>query len=312
LIYGVDYAWSHPSPAALKAAANPDGTTGKKFVVRYGGSGIDDSKMLTAGELSRLIAADIAAVSNVEGTAGGFRGYSAGQSFARRGRSWFKNLGMPDNRPIYYSADWDVQPGDWPDLKAALDGAASVDGRGNVGLYGGLYAIQQAQRTGAAKWYWQTYGWSTRKQPDGSYKVVWADGTHIQQYRNGVKIDGADCDLNRALTADYGQWGVQEENVDEQSIITALYNDLHRNPGTPNPPGQSGLNQLFRQFVHEETATVLAPIATAVSALRSDVAAVKAQVASGISVDPNAVATAIETAVQKAVAAIAAQIKPGS
>lgn len=30
----------------------------------------------------------------------------------------------------------------------------------------------------------------------------------MQQYRNGVRIDGADCDLNRALPADFGQWTV--------------------------------------------------------------------------------------------------------
>lgn len=308
--WGVDYAFPPiPRPSVLATAANPDGTKGKQFVVRYGGKGTTD-KMLTASELSGLRSHGIDVVANTEGSAGGFRGYAAGQDWARKGRDWFDGLGRPAGRPIYFSADWDVQESDWPDLKAALDGAASIIGRSCVGFYGGLYAIQQAQHTGAATWFWQTYAWSTRKQPDGTNKVVWANGTHMQQYRNGVTIDAADCDLNRALTADYGQWGFQEETMDEQSIITALYNDLHRGPG--DPAGQSGLNKLFRQFVREETANNLKPIVASLQAVAADLGVVKADVASGVSVDPAALAAALETAVGKAVADIAAKINPAA
>lgn len=303
--WGVDYAFPPiPRPSVLAAVTNPDNSKGKDFVVRYGGKGTTD-KMLTASELSGLRAHGIDVVANTEGSAGGFRGYAAGQDWARAGRDWFDNLGRPPGRPIYFSADWDVQEGDWPDLKAALDGAASVIGRSCVGLYGGLYAIQQAQGHGSATWFWQTYAWSTRNG-----NTVWASGTHMQQYRNKVTIDGADCDLNRALTADYGQWGFQGETMDEQSIITALYNDLHRNPG--DPAGQSGLNKLFRQFVREETANDLKPIASSLQAVAADLGVVKADVASGVSVDPAALAAALETAVGKAVADIAAKINPAA
>lgn len=272
--WGVDYAWSHPSPAALKAA-------GKTFACRYIGTNIDDSKMLTASELSALRANGVDVVANVEGSAGGFRGYAAGQRWASNGVAWLNSRGlkMPAGRPIYFSADWDVQPGDWPDLKAALDGAASVIGRSCVGLYGGLYAIQKAQATGAATWFWQTYGWSLRKQPDGTYRTVWADGTHIQQYRNGVSLSGADCDLNRAMQADFGQWGFQGDNMDEQSIISALYADLARNPGTTDPNGQSGLNRLFRQFAREECAMDIAPVKTGLDALKTELDDIKQVIA---------------------------------
>jgi Domain of unknown function (DUF1906) len=223
-IQGVDYAWApHPSTAALKAR-------NIKFACRYVGTGIDDAKMLTGGELRTLRAAGIDVVANVEGSEGGFSSYANGQSWARRGMAWLEPLGFPAGRPIYFSADWDVTSGDWPDLKAALDGAASVIGRDRVGLYGGLYAIQQAQRTGAAKWFWQTYGWSTRKQPDGSYKVVWANGTHIQQYRNGVSIDGADCDLNRAIQPDYGQWGYEGVTMDWDDLLYVKNDNVTDNP----------------------------------------------------------------------------------
>lgn len=203
--WGVDYAWEpHPGPSVLRSQ-------GKTFACRYIGTNIDDAKMLTASEYASLRAQGVDVVANVEGSPGGFRGYAAGQRWANNGVAWINSRGldMPAGRPIYFSADWDVTSADWPDLKAALDGAASVIGRDRVGLYGGLRAIQNAQSSGAAKWFWQTYGWSTRNNV-----IVWADGTHIQQYNNGVRIDGADCDLNRAMQPDFGQWGYQGVNMD--------------------------------------------------------------------------------------------------
>lgn len=225
--YGVDYAWSpHPEPSTLHAQ-------GKTFACRYIGTNIDDGKMLTAGELASLRAAGVDVVANVEGSAGEMRGYAAGQSLARRGMAWLSNKGlsMPADRPIYFSADWDVTSADWPDLKAALDGAASIIGRDRVGLYGGLRAIQRAQATGAAKWFWQTYGWSSRKQSDGTYKTVWADGTHIQQYQNGVRIDSADCDLNRAMQDDYGQWGYDDMAISWDDKLYNQGDNTTDNPG---------------------------------------------------------------------------------
>lgn len=201
--YGVDYAWSpHPRPSTLKAQ-------GKTFACRYIGTNIDDGKMLTAVEYAALRAQGVDVVANVEGTPGGFRGYTAGQRWANNGVAWIKSKGlpMPADRPIYFSADWDVTSADWPALKAALDGAASIIGRDRVGLYGGRYAIQQAKSTGAARWFWQTYAWSGNP-------TQWVPGVHIQQYQNGVRIDGADCDLDRAMQDDYGQWGYNAMAID--------------------------------------------------------------------------------------------------
>lgn len=218
--YGVDYAWSpHPSPATLQAQ-------GKTFVCRYIGTNIDDSKMLTAGELASLRAHGVDVVANVEGTPGGFRGYTAGQRWANNGIDWIRNKGlsMPADRPIYFSADWDVSSADWPSLKAALDGAASVIGRERVGLYGGRYAIQQAKNTGAARWFWQTYAWSGNP-------TQWVSGTHIQQYHNGVRIDGADCDLNRAMQDDYGQWGYDDMAISWDDKLYNQGDNTTDNPG---------------------------------------------------------------------------------
>ncbi len=232
--WGVDYAWSpHPKPSTLKAQ-------GKTFACRYIGTNIDDGKMLTASELSSLRAAGVDVVANVEGSPGGFRGYAAGQRWARNGVAWIndKGLSMPAGRPIYFSADWDVSSADWPDLKAALDGAASIIGRDRVGLYGGRYAIQKAMDSGAAKWFWQTYGWSGNP-------TVWVPGVHIQQYNNGVSIDGADCDLNRAMLADFGQWGYQE--VPDVELTDKIYGQGD-NP-TDNP------NRTVKQVLQDQAIT---------------------------------------------------------
>lgn len=197
---GVDYAGSRPDPAKLFAA-------GKRFVVRYGGPG-GSWKHLTATEARSLIGAGLAIVANAEGTASGLRGRAAGADWARSADAHFRSLGMPANRPIYLSADWDVTASQWPSVAEALRGAASVIGAARVGIYGGRNAIRWARQDRVAAWYWQTYAWSGG---------VWVAGNHLEQYRNGVSLAGGDVDLCRAKVADYGQWGQgtqpQEDDV---------------------------------------------------------------------------------------------------
>lgn len=189
---GVDYSDSRPSPAGLYAA-------GKRFACRYGGMGTAD-KWLTATERDALHSAGLAIVANVEGTSRGLIGGArAGAQWATTADNHFRALGMPYNRPIYLSVDWDVQAVEWPTVLQAFQAAALVLGESRVGIYGGRRAIEWAQRDGAAAWFWQTYAWS------GS-PTTWVPGVHIQQYRNNVTVAGGACDLNRAMTVDYGQW----------------------------------------------------------------------------------------------------------
>lgn len=190
-IEGVDYAFPpHPSPASLVAA-------GKQFVVRYGGPGTED-KWVHADEAQALAAAGLWIVANAEGSAAGLaNGFNAGVSWAQSADTWFRGIGMPRDRPIYFSVDFDTDSGDWSQLEAAMDGAAAVIGRDRVGVYGEYSIVAHLHGTGRAAWSWQTYAWSTGR---------WYVGNHLEQYKNGVSIGGADCDLNRAMQADYGQW----------------------------------------------------------------------------------------------------------
>lgn len=208
-IEGVDYAWNGPSPAALKAA-------GKHFACRYGGPG-SDGKQLHAAELAALRAVGIDVVANAEGTAGGFVGTSAGRSWAQQAINHFKALGMPDDRPIYFSVDFDAGSSDWPGIDDALRGAASVIGAARVGVYGSYKTVAHCRAAGTARWFWQTYAWSGGQQPP-SY-------VHLYQYHNGATIGGGDCDLTRALLPDYGQWGYQQEDEMTKDEFLSLLKD---------------------------------------------------------------------------------------
>jgi hypothetical protein len=222
-IEGVDYSFSRPSAAALKAA-------GKRFAVRYGGPG-SAGKQLTSGELRDLRANGIDVVANAEGSAAGFKGTSAGVSWAGAAQSYFAALGMPTNAPIYFSVDWDAGSADWGGIDAALRGAASVIGAARVGVYGSYDVVAHCHAAGTARWFWQTYAWSGGKTPP-SY-------VHLYQYKNGVTIGGADCDLTRALQPSYGQWYGGEDMSFEDDQIPVKYPSV--NPDNPNWTGPNAL-----------------------------------------------------------------------
>src|SRR5512139_2450678 len=132
---GVDYAFPpRPSAAALAAA-------GKRFAVRYGGPGSSDKQLDTA-EAQALASAGVWIVANAEGSAGGLAGgFAVGASWARTADAHFRACGMPADRPIYLSADFDVTSVGWPAVRDALTGAASVIGLSRVGVYGGRKAV---------------------------------------------------------------------------------------------------------------------------------------------------------------------------
>lgn len=199
---GVDYAWDRPSVAGLVAA-------GKRFVVRYGGPG-SYGKQLDAAECQALLAAGLSIVANAEGTANGLLGgRTAGMAWARSAEEHFRALGMPADRPIYLSVDFDADGSDWPAIDAALRGAAEVIGAGRVGVYGGFDTIAHCAAAGTARWFWQTYAWSAGR---------WHDRAHLRQYDNHVPLAGGTVDLCKAMVDDYGQWG--QGRIDDMANFT--------------------------------------------------------------------------------------------
>jgi hypothetical protein len=188
---GVDYADSRPDPACLRR-------NGKVFAARYVGGRL--SKRITKVEADRLLHAGIKIVTVWEGTAGEMaRGRAAGVSAGLAARSQASAAGMPVNRPIYFALDVDpasLSRAQRDNCGAYLDGAATVIGRQNVGLYAGFSMIE-ALCPHTAPWGWQTVGWSQGR---------WSAKAHLQQYRIEVSMCGGIVDLDRATRADYGQW----------------------------------------------------------------------------------------------------------
>ncbi|UGT39009.1 DUF1906 domain-containing protein [Nocardia yamanashiensis] len=197
--FGLDYAAGRPSASAIRAA-------GYDFVVRYLSSGGPTlpGKLLTPDEADDLRAHGISIVSNWETTAARMLdGYGAGVTDARAGLAQVLRCGGRRDRPIYFSADFDATPQQQEPINAYLDGAASVLGRANVGIYGGYWPLSRALDAGTASWGWQTIAWS-----GGNVDP------RISIFQTGeqVYVGGVECDVNTSDRADFGQWDfVQEE-----------------------------------------------------------------------------------------------------
>jgi hypothetical protein len=189
---GLDYAWSHVPPAAVKAA-------GFGFAARY--LSHDASKNLTKLEAFSLISLGVAIVLVWEDTAqGALRGHAGGVADALAADSQARACGLP-GAFIYFAADWDVTPAQQAAVNAYLDGCASIIGMARVGLYGGFWPCSRAREVHRASKYWGTLAWS------GSN---WANTTFTPDVMQGaqVTIDGVSVDLDTGGAAgpDFGQW----------------------------------------------------------------------------------------------------------
>jgi hypothetical protein len=186
--YGVDYAWARPSASHLKSE-------GYTFVARYL-SYDTTGKNLTAGEVSALKAAGIDIVANWEwGADDALDGFNRGVEHAKAADKQAAALGMPSDRPIYFSCDFDATPGQQAAIDAYMDGVASVIGRSRTGAYGGYYVIKRLFDHGKITWGWQTYAWSGGQ---------WDSRAQVRQIQNG--IEGGQLDKDEAVAADFGQW----------------------------------------------------------------------------------------------------------
>lgn len=191
-VFGIDYAWGRPSVAAMKKA-------GVKFVARYLSHDIT-GKDLTAAEARTLSDAGFWIVVVWETTASrALAGRAAGVADATAADKKAKACGMPAGRPIYFAVDFDATASQQDEIHAYLDGAASVLGRDRIGMYGGYGPTKRAFDAKKITFGWQTYAWS-----HGS----WDARAQLQQYSNGRTVGGVDCDYDRAMKTDYGQWRI--------------------------------------------------------------------------------------------------------
>ena len=142
----IDYAWKHPSPAAIKAA-------GYHGVIRY--LSTDPTKDITKAEAAALHKAGLAillvwettATRALAGTAAGIADRLAAEKAARA-------LGYPKACPIFYACDTDAAPNK---VRAYYDGVhrAAVY---PMGIYGSARVIEGITTTHVYRW--QTEAWS--------------------------------------------------------------------------------------------------------------------------------------------------------
>ncbi|WP_051187269.1 DUF1906 domain-containing protein [Nocardia tenerifensis] len=225
--FGLDYAAARPGGAAIRAA-------GFDFVVRYlsdGGVTLP-GKLLTPAEADDLRAHEVSIVANWETTATRMLdGYGAGVVDARAGLAQVLRCGGSQDRPIYFSADFDVTPQDQQRINAYLDGAATVLGRSNVGIRGGFWSVSRALDAGSASWAWQTDAWSgDRVEPR----------RRLHQTSRQQIVGGVVCAVNEAESSDFGQWDfVAQEDVDVTPEQEAVLRDIQlqlRGPGLAGWP----------------------------------------------------------------------------
>jgi hypothetical protein len=197
MVNGLDYAGGVPGGAAIAAA-------GYRFVCRYLSSGglALPGKLLTPAEADDLRANGIDIVSNWETAAEEMLGgYDAGCSAAAAALNQALACGGFEDRPIYFSADFDAAPEQQISINAYLQGAATVLGTGYVGIYGGYWPVSRALDAGVATWAWQTQAWSGGNQ-DPRINILQHNDVGF------VTINGVECDVDESLTADFGQWSL--------------------------------------------------------------------------------------------------------
>jgi Domain of unknown function (DUF1906) len=212
--FGIDYAGGRPGGDAIK-------TAGYDFVVRYlssGGPGLP-GKLLTNFEYADLMAHGVMVAVNWETTADRMlAGYGAGSDDAKAADQALRAVGHPADLPIYFSADFDANPGQQAAIDAYLNGAANIVGRDRVGVYGGYWIVKRCLDNGSAKWAWQAEAWSGGNRDPRA---------HIFQHAKYVTVGGVQCDLNEALQPDFGQHP-QPTGAEMSPEIEQMIRDIHR------------------------------------------------------------------------------------
>jgi 2-hydroxychromene-2-carboxylate isomerase len=197
---GVDYPWTHPTPAAMQAAE-------VAFAFRYLSK--DSSKNLSRAEADALAARGIWVGVVWETTAGrALDGRAAGTADAREALRQAQACGMPAGRPIYFAVDTDTT---WAAVQPYFLGVRDVLPASQIGVYGGIKVVAGAADSGLVSWYWQAYAWSAGR---------WEPRAHVRQL-GYITIGGVQCDRNESMTSDYGQWMPGRTPEEDDDMPTA-------------------------------------------------------------------------------------------
>ncbi len=196
-LLGIDYAYGRPGGKAIKDA-------GYSFVCRYLSN--NPRKNLTTNEVIDLHSADLKIVAVWETTEQRMlEGYEAGKKDAKEAARQMKEIGAPDNAPIYFANDWDTTQSQQAAINQYLKGVISVIGLPRTGMYAGVLPLHLAFNAGLITYGWETVAWRYRASELGIEKIE--PRAHIYQYDTSTRMfHGVSIDLNKSLQENYGGW----------------------------------------------------------------------------------------------------------
>jgi hypothetical protein len=189
---GLDYAWSRPSVAAIKAG-------GYVFVSRYL-SWVNPStagKVIIQAEAKTLLAAGIDIYLNWEFDAQDcIRGTDGGTTDATEAVRQARALGYPRGATLFHSADFDVTDDQKPVVAAYFVAARAVEHAAGyrTGCYSGFWTVKYLLDHDAIDDAWQAFAWSGGR---------WESRAALRQVQNDISVDGADCDLDERVGIAY-------------------------------------------------------------------------------------------------------------
>lgn len=187
--HGIDVSYGKPNPHLILRL-------GFDFIARY--YSFDASKNLTKLEAEDYshVGLDIVSIWESTGQTPMY-GYDEGVKEAKEALVLSRKIGQPSNSPIYFAVDFDPTPDQLRNVLYYFKGCCDVLTRDRVGAYGGIKTINALR--GKVDYLYQTYAWSNGK---------WSGHNNIRQYKNGATVAGTSCDLDLAVTADFGQWRI--------------------------------------------------------------------------------------------------------
>jgi hypothetical protein len=309
----IDYA--RPIAASTLVASGVTGVL--RYWPKQGGSQIVIG--LAGPEIADLDAHSISHATIYEDSSASWMsgGWAAGVAAGTWLRQQFAAAGYTP-RTVYMAADDNTLS--TAAINACLDGAASVLGRSIVGLYGYLYQLQSAQQGNHAARYWLTGHWVDPATYPwiGLYQHNGSQPTGSTQ----IAIAGQDCDINTPFAPDWGQEGASEVELNtvytdwagNQQTVQGTFDHLSQDTVKLSAKVPSKVNPAYTLLPLEflpwidknivDLAQAVAQLSAKVGVLGGQIAAEEADLLAAIknvqagSVDPAAVAAALEPALQ--------------
>ncbi|MDP4086188.1 MAG: LysM peptidoglycan-binding domain-containing protein [Bacillota bacterium] len=202
---------------------------GIQYVGRYLGN---SWKTMSRAEAQSIINAGLKIVSiwETNPTNAAFFTKEKGISDSKEASTYAKSIGQPEGSAIYFTVDYDAQPGD---IGAILDYFTGVreglDKNYKVGVYGSYSVVESLHTSNSADFYWQTSSWSRSNI---------AAFIQILQYQYNVTLAGVQVDYDH-FTTDAGSWGhvsslqTVSNTATEQHVASASHSSSSSNEAPP-------------------------------------------------------------------------------